>query len=119
MEAPGEARSDCHAWGSHPIYFMHTGLAGITPAAPGFSAVRIAPCPGSLRRISSRTPHPDGFIETDFEFDGNGGISGKVTLPPGLSGEFVWHGRSAPLKAGRQDISSHGLNSRKKNYSRH
>ena len=30
-----ESRSDCHAWGAHPIWFMQTGLAGIKPAAAG------------------------------------------------------------------------------------
>jgi alpha-L-rhamnosidase len=106
MEAPGEARSDCHAWGSHPIYFMHTGLAGITPSSAGFASVQIAPCPGSLKKILSRVPHPDGFIETDFEFDGKGGISGNVSLPPGLSGKFIWQGKTTPLKGGRQAISN-------------
>jgi hypothetical protein len=104
MESPGEARSDCHAWGSHPITFFHTGLAGVSPAAAGFSRVRVAPCPGALTRISSRTPHPDGHIETDLRFDGKGGVSGTVTLPPGLSGEFVWNGVSTPLKPGSQSV---------------
>jgi len=104
MEAPGDARSDCHAWGSHPIYFMHAGLAGVAPSAPGFSAVRIAPCPGSLKKITAKTPHPDGLIETDLEFDDQGGVKGSITLPPGLSGEFIWNNVTTPLRPGRQSI---------------
>jgi len=104
MEAPGEARSDCHAWGSHPITFLHTGLAGVRPAAPGFARVRIAPCPGPLKKIAIKTPHPDGLIETDLTFDGQGGVSGTITLPPGLSGEFVWNGAVTPLKPGAQTV---------------
>ena len=37
------ARSDCHAWGSHPIYHLLTGVAGIKPASNGFASVRIVP----------------------------------------------------------------------------
>ena len=103
MEAPGESRSDCHAWGAHPITFMHSGLAGVSPAAPGFARVRIAPCPGSLKRITSKTPHPDGLIETDLTFDGKGGVTGTITLPPGLTGEFIWNGKNTPLKPGPQN----------------
>lgn len=104
MEAPGEARSDCHAWGSHPITFLHTGLAGVRPVAPGFTRVRIAPCPGPLKRIASKTPHPDGLIETDLTFDGQGRVTGTVTLPAGLTGEFVWNGKALPLKPGTQPV---------------
>ena len=84
--------------------FMHIGLAGVTPAAPGFSKVRIAPCPGSLKKINCKTPHPDGFIETDLQFDGKGGVKGSISLPEGLTGEFVWNGKIIALKPGRQEI---------------
>jgi alpha-L-rhamnosidase len=104
MEAPGESRSDCHAWGSHPITFMHTGLAGVRPAAPGFAKVHIEPCPGSLKKISCKTPHPDGSILTDLSFDDKGGVKGTITLPAGLTGEFVWNGKTTPLKPGRQSV---------------
>ncbi len=104
MEAPGEARSDCHAWGSHPITFLHTGLAGVRPAAPGFGRVRVAPCPGPLKRLASKTPHPAGPITTELSFDAQGGVAGTVTLPPGLSGEFVWKGASTPLRPGVQSV---------------
>lgn len=104
QESPGNARSDCHAWGSHPVYFMHTGLAGVQSIAPGFTKVRIAPCPGNLKKISCKTPHPDGSIETDLQFDDKGGVKGSISLPAGLSGEFVWKGKTLPLKSGRQEI---------------
>ena len=59
LESPGaDARSDCHAWGAHPIYHALSGLAGIRPAAMGYSKVEIAPCPGDLSFIRARAPHP-------------------------------------------------------------
>ncbi len=104
LEAPGNARSDCHAWGSHPLYHLHAGVAGIRPAEPFFRSVRIAPCPGPLRWIHAKTPSPHGLIETRLAFDGNA-VHGTVTLPACLSGTFEWHGQSLPLHPGSQTLS--------------
>lgn len=105
LEAPGaNARSDCHAWGSHPLYHLHTGVAGVKSAAPFFAKVRIAPQPGGLTWLRAKTPHPQGLIETDLAF-ADGGVKGTVTLPGTLTGTFEWKGASVPLKPGRQDIA--------------
>jgi len=93
-------RSDCHGFGAHPLFHFHSILAGVTPSAPFFRTVRVAPSPGSLRRVHARTPHPKGFVETDLSFDGKGGVSGKVVLPEGVTGEFVWQGRKRALMSG-------------------
>ena len=100
-EHPGEPRSDCHAWGAHPLYFMQTGLAGVTPAAPGFARVRVAPQPGSLKRLHAKLPHPKGFVETSLSVDGDG-VSGTVSTP--VPGVFVWRGREQPLRPGDNRI---------------
>ena len=99
------ARSDCHAWGSHPLFHLHTTVAGVRPAAPGFRRVRIAPAPGSLARIRTRMPHPRGFIDTDLDFPGPGAVRGHVSLPEGITGEFRWGARSVELRSGRQTIA--------------
>ena len=100
-EHPGEPRSDCHAWGAHPLYFMQTGLAGVAPSAPGFASVRVEPHPGTLKRIHAKLPHPQGFVEVDFKFDGET-VSGTVDTP--VAGTFVWGGRERPLAVGRNTI---------------
>ena len=97
------SRSDCHAWSACPIYFFHMSLAGVTPAAPFFRKVRVAPQPAGLRRISARTPCPMGIVETELAFEGEG-VSGTVTLPDGLEGEFVWHGVKRSLRAGKNAV---------------
>ncbi len=102
LESPEFPRSDCHAFASTPLYHFHAGLAGVRPSAPFFSEVRIEPAPGGLRAVAARTPHPGGCVETDLRFDGEGGVSGEVALPPGVSGVFVWRGRSLRLPPGRR-----------------
>lgn len=70
-EEPEPSRSDCHAWGSHPLFHFHASMAGVRPAAPGFREVRIQPLPGSLNRLRSRVPHPLGQVETAWERTGD------------------------------------------------
>lgn len=105
VEMPGDTRSDCHAWGSHPLFHLHASIAGIRPASPGFRTVRIAPQPGSLPKIVSQTPHPDGIIALDLKFDG-AVCRGSVTLPAGITGTFVWQGKEQELKAGPNRIAN-------------
>lgn len=92
-------RSDCHGFGAHPLFHFHAGVAGVTPAAPFFAKVRIAPSPGPLKRIRAKTPHPKGFVKTDLAF-ADGGVAGSIALPPDLSGAFHWKGRDIALVPG-------------------
>lgn len=102
LESPGDsARSDCHAWGAHPAYFFATGLAGITPDAPFFGRVKIAPCPGSLKRIKTLCPHPKGSIALELDFS-SGSPRGVVTTP--VPGVFEWKGTRKNLSPGRNMI---------------
>ena len=99
-----ETRSDCHAWGSHPLYFLQAGLAGVRPAAPFFAQVRVAPQPAGLPFVKAKTPCPQGFVVTDLTFR-DGHATGTVELPEGLSGTFVWAGEELPLKPGVNTVS--------------
>ena len=92
-----ESRSDCHAWGAHPIWFMQTGLAGIRSAAPFFERVRVAPCPGGLPDLRAAHPHPKGWIKVDIKFDGNNAAGMVITPVPGV---FEFGGKTVELKAG-------------------
>ena len=98
---PYESRSDCHAWGAHPIWFMQTGLAGIRSDAPFFQKVRVAPCPGSLTELTAKHPHPQGFIEVDLTFKG-GKASGTVKTP--VAGTFVFGDQRIGLVPGENAI---------------
>lgn len=105
VEKPEPSRSDCHAWGAHPLYHMHASLLGVRPVAPGFRQVRIAPAPGPLGFIRARTPHPQGEIRSDLQF-ADGKASGTIELPAGITGTFVWAGKEYPLQAGVNRISA-------------
>ena len=104
VEGPEPSRSDCHAWGSHPLFHVHTSLAGIRTAAPGFSMVRIAPQPGPLAWIESDIPHPKGTIRFLANFSGTS-VEASIELPPDTTGVFVWNGRESPLRSGSQQVA--------------
>ena len=92
-----ESRSDCHAWGSHPIYFMQSGLAGIRSDAPFFEKVLVAPQPGALKSLKCRHPHPQGWIEVELEFTA-AGARGTVATP--VPGTFAFGGTTRELHRG-------------------
>ena len=101
LEAPEtpdhESRSDCHAWGAHPIWFMQTGLAGIKSDAPFFQKVLVAPCPGDLKDLKAKHPHPDGWITVELKFT-DGKATGTVDTP--VPGKFVFGDQSVELTKG-------------------
>jgi hypothetical protein len=99
------SRSDCHGWGSHPLFHFQATLAGIRPIAPGFTQVKIAPAPGHLKRIESRLPHPHGFVEATLEFSKKSACRAMVVLPDDVTGVFQWNGHSRKLTPGKQLLS--------------
>jgi len=108
-ENPDPTRSDCHAWSASPLYDVLATLCGITPAAPGFRKVRIEPQLGALQEVNGRMPHPDGEIIVTIRRKNDKGLEARITLPAGLTGEFVWNGQRIPLHGGLQEIKIPGL----------
>jgi len=99
-EAPNPSRSDCHAWGAHPIFHFYTKILGVNPAAPGFKKVIIKPFLLGLNEISGKIPHPKGEIVVSIKKDN----FAEIFLPPEISGVFIWNNVSHPLKPGKQKI---------------
>jgi hypothetical protein len=104
-ENPEPTRSDSHAWAAHPNYFLLSTVLGVRPASTGFRTVRIAPALGPLRWAEGRVPHPNGDIDLRLTRRSAGGLDAVVSLPPGLTGEFIWAGRRIALHPGEQAIT--------------
>jgi hypothetical protein len=105
-ETPEPTRSDCHAWSSSPLYDFLATICGVEPDSPGFKSVRIEPHMGTLKSIKGKVPHPDGDIIVDLQKTDTG-ITGKVILPEGLPGRFVWNKNQIQLNSGENKISMH------------
>ena len=97
-------RSDCHGWSAHPTYDLLATVAGIMPNKPGFKSVRIEPHLGPLRRVQARVPHPSGNIQVKLERRNKKGVDAEIVLPAGLTGLFVWQGKTKPLSPGKQEF---------------
>lgn len=96
-------RSDCHAWSASPVYELLATVCGIEPASPGFATVRIEPHLGYLKQASAKMPHPRGEIAVSLKREG-AGIVAEISLPAGVTGTFVWGGKSTGLRSGGQSL---------------
>jgi hypothetical protein len=102
IEMPEPTRSDCHAWGAHPVYHYYASILGIRPAEPLFKRVRIEPQLGKLTRAKGTLVHPRGEIAVDVSLK-EGKLTGEVRLPGDVSGELIVNGNKIELPAEPQD----------------
>ena len=98
-EAPEPTRSDCHVWSAHVRWHFAASVAGIRPAAPGFSRVQVAPQLGPLRHVDAEVFHPRGRLRVRLTRTA-GRIDGIIELPPETTGQLRWAGRSMELAPG-------------------
>ena len=96
---PFTNRSDCHAWGGHPLFHFHSSLLGVRPAAPAFTKVEIRPQLAGLERASGRMLHPQGEITCEVRAEN--GLHGVITLPKGITGTLYANGGTQALIGGR------------------
>jgi alpha-L-rhamnosidase len=105
-EAPEPSRSDCHAWGAHPLFHFYAPILGVRPASMGFTRVEIRPQLGSsCRSVTGRMVHPRGWIEADLRWVDDR-LEGKIILPEGVTGTFHGVNGSQILESGNQTVSA-------------
>jgi hypothetical protein len=96
IEMPEPTRSDCHAWGAHPIYHYFNSVLGIRSGGLGFEKVIIQPMPGDLEKARGSFPTPHGELSVAFTQSANT-ITFDIELPNALSGAFIYAGHSLTL----------------------
>jgi hypothetical protein len=103
LEQPEPSRSDCHAWGAHPLFHAYASFLGARPLEAGLSRIRIAPQPGPFEVMRGRFPDAEsGFVSFDLSFAE--GIAGTIMLPDPMQGELVWHGAKVALRPGANTV---------------
>ncbi|GBC96474.1 hypothetical protein HRbin16_02278 [bacterium HR16] len=88
IESPEPTRSDCHAWGAHPVFHFFATLLGIRPAAPGFREVLIHPQLGGLSEAQGTLVHPRGEVSVRCRREKDR-VQVEVMLPAGVKGTLV------------------------------
>jgi hypothetical protein len=99
-ESRDQPRSDTHAWSAHPTADLLGNVAGIRPAAPGYSRLRIEPHLGTLTSLDATSMTPRGAVTVSYRVVGNQLIA-TIARPASLPGIFVWRGESHPLRKPR------------------
>lgn len=103
----GPNRSDCHAWGSFPAYHYLATILGIRPGTMGFETVTITPSLGDLKHVKGEMVHKNGKIIVEISVTDKG-INACINLPEGLEGEFIYKGKSRPIRAGKNNFLNVG-----------
>lgn len=91
-------RSLCHAWSAHPALEFLTRVLGVTPAAPGFARLNLAPQLCGLTQAKGSVCTPRGPVEVAWrvedrrftlEIASPPDTPGQVLLPDGTQREFT------------------------------
>ena len=95
-ESRDQPRSDTHAWSAHPTADLLGIVAGIRPAARGYSRLRVEPTLGHLTSLDAIAATPHGPVKVSYRVEGNK-LTAVIDRPAALPGTFVWRGKSHPL----------------------
>jgi alpha-L-rhamnosidase len=98
---PGEMTSFNHYALGAVADWMHRTIGGLTPLAPGYTRVRVAPRPGGdLSWATARLESPSGEISAEWTLEA-GKLTGKVSLPDAVTGLLDLPGQQpVELRAG-------------------
>lgn len=70
-----------HSWGGTPLVQLSSRVLGVTPASPGYAAVRIAPRSAGLAWAKGTVPTPHGPVQVAWRRAGHSALV-TVSSPP-------------------------------------
>jgi hypothetical protein len=70
----------CHGWSATPTRDLVVHTLGITPAEPGYAAVRVAPALGGLDWARATVPTPHGPVTVEARADGTVEVDSPVPV---------------------------------------
>ena len=74
----------CHPWSSCPVYLIAEYVMGLSPAAPGWERIRVAPARiHDLPDLELVVPHPLGHVTARYRRD----VGYEITAPLGVAVE--------------------------------
>lgn len=99
-ERPEPSRSDCHAWGAHPLYHLPRGIAGIRPTAFGGKRFQINPSLCRLKGFHAVIPLPQGDLTVRHQ-------AGKlmIDIPPDVECLLNINGKESCLGYGKHQVN--------------
>jgi len=86
IEMPEPTRSDCHAWGAHPIYHFAATILGVRPTRFGGDHFKVSPSLGSLDWARGGVMLPNGLLSVSVE-------AGQITIEVPDGASVVYRGR--------------------------
>lgn len=73
----------CHGWSSTPTRELIVHVLGVTPAEPGYAAVRVDPRLGGLDWVRATVPTPHGPVTVEAHADGRVDVDSPVPVVRG------------------------------------
>ena len=93
--------SRCHGYGTSPNAFLHTEVAGLRPAEPGFAVAYFNPLAGRVGSVRALVPTPSGHVSVSWEMRDDGAFEAEIAasypleiipvLPSGLAARATIH----------------------------
>ena len=80
--------SQCHAWGSGPIYLLGKYCLGVSPTSVGYKTFNIAPNLGKYKTIKGSVPLPHGDVFIEYTSDNK-----LIVMSTAPGGTVIWKGK--------------------------
>ncbi|OUS78515.1 hypothetical protein B1748_00090 [Paenibacillus sp. MY03] len=85
VEDPVSQRSDCHGWGSVPLYEFTACVLGVSPMEPGSRGILIRPDTSYLEWAEGAVATADGVVHVSWRRREDGTIACQIDCPEQIS----------------------------------